>query len=150
MYAVIRLITCVLYRRGCTSFPLVLIGNPISTFGSYTCPAAVSLNIFRPERKSSLSGGKFRPRLESSRVCPLKIIPDSSAAGRLWSCGTLSLARNSRELFLQCDDYDFTWWNCWYCTHSLYNMRPIRNDWYRRQYGNCNTSVWMVNNLKKD
>jgi hypothetical protein len=39
--------------------------------------------------------------VENSRLCSLTIILEDSAAGRLWSCGTMSLARNSRESFLQ-------------------------------------------------
>jgi hypothetical protein len=57
---------------------------------------------FGLDRKIPASVEKFRSQAESSRLSSVTNIREDSAAGRLWSCGTTSLARNSRKSFLQC------------------------------------------------
>jgi hypothetical protein len=55
--------------------------------------------------KSATAGGKILALAENSKLCFVTIILENSAAGRLWSCGTPSLAWNYLESFLQCADF---------------------------------------------
>jgi hypothetical protein len=64
--------------------------------------AMVSGKIHQGWRKNPPCLAEILAPAENYKLCSVRIFLENSAAGRLWSCGTRSLARNYLKSFLQC------------------------------------------------